>query len=61
MNTEKFIVRLCIEEDNKSSNKWLFTQATVKVNMIEHGENLKRKKPKSSKVGPEEILAKEIL
>lgn len=48
MNVEKFIVRLYTEEDNWSSDKKMFTPTTIKVNMIEHDQNLKWKNPKSS-------------
>lgn len=41
MNIEELIVRLRIEEYNWSSDRRMFTLVTVKVNMIEHGQNLK--------------------
>lgn len=49
MNVEKLIIRLCIDEDNKSSIKRIFFQATVKANMVKHGQHSKKKNSRSSK------------
>lgn len=42
MNIEELIVKLYIEEDNKSSNKRIFSEAIAKANMVDHGQNLKK-------------------
>ncbi|XP_074569769.1 uncharacterized protein LOC141826428 [Curcuma longa] len=52
MNVEDLIVRLRIEEDNKSSERKIFSQATEKANVVEHGQSSKWKNSKSSKIGP---------
>ncbi|XP_074573500.1 uncharacterized protein LOC141829924 [Curcuma longa] len=60
MNIEELIVRLRIEEDNRSSDKRSFSQATVKANVIEHGQNSKWKNSKSSKMGPRGGVSKKF-
>lgn len=56
MNVEKIIVRLHIEEDNRSSNRRFFSLAIVKIDVVRHDQSSKRKSPSSSnkgaKVGP---------
>ncbi|XP_042460838.1 uncharacterized protein LOC122044420 [Zingiber officinale] len=52
MNLEELVVRLRIEEDNKNSERKLFSQATVKANVVEHRQSSKRKHPKSSTTQP---------
>ncbi|XP_074569683.1 uncharacterized protein LOC141826336 [Curcuma longa] len=58
MNIEELIVRLRIEEDNRSSDKRSFTQSMVKANVVEHGEGSKRKKSKYSKMEPKGGISK---
>lgn len=41
MNMEELVVRLCIEKDNKNSERKLFFQAIVRSNVVEHGQNSK--------------------
>ncbi|XP_073307181.1 uncharacterized protein [Primulina huaijiensis] len=43
MNVEELIVRLCIEEDNKSSERRLFSPITAKANVVEHGQSSKKR------------------
>ena len=46
MNVEELIVRLRIEEDNKSSEKKLFNPSVAKANVVEHGQSFKINKNK---------------
>ncbi|KAL8103846.1 hypothetical protein AgCh_028150 [Apium graveolens] len=48
MSMEDLIVRLCIEEDNRGSEKKV-NVATEKANMVEHAQSSKPKKTNSSK------------
>ncbi|KZV42753.1 hypothetical protein F511_07450 [Dorcoceras hygrometricum] len=52
MNVEELIVRLRIEEDNRNSERCLFTPNVAKANVVEHGDkyNAKRKPRPSGKV-----------
>ncbi|XP_075494791.1 uncharacterized protein LOC142532361 [Primulina tabacum] len=43
MNVEELIVRLRIEEDNKSSERRLFSSVAAKANVIEHGQSSKKR------------------
>ncbi|XP_075499179.1 uncharacterized protein LOC142537556 [Primulina tabacum] len=43
MNVEELIVRLRIEEDNKSSERRLFSPVAAKANVVEHGQSSKKK------------------
>ncbi|XP_075499434.1 uncharacterized protein LOC142537833 [Primulina tabacum] len=47
MNVEELIVRLRIEEDNKSSERRLFSPVAAKANVVEHSQSSK-KRPFSS-------------
>ncbi|XP_074579060.1 uncharacterized protein LOC141835562 [Curcuma longa] len=58
MNVEDLIVRLRIEEDNKSSERKMFSQATIKANVVEHGQSSKWKNSKSFKIGPKGGVSK---
>ncbi|KZV54689.1 hypothetical protein F511_42971 [Dorcoceras hygrometricum] len=51
MNVEELIVRLRIEEDNRNSERRLFTPNVAKANVVEHGDkyNAKRKPRPSGK------------
>ncbi|XP_075478729.1 uncharacterized protein LOC142519569 [Primulina tabacum] len=43
MNVEELIVRLRIEEDNKSSERRLFSPVVAKANVVEHGKSSKKR------------------
>ncbi|XP_075478762.1 uncharacterized protein LOC142519607 [Primulina tabacum] len=43
MNIEELIVRLRIEEDNKSSERRLFSPVSAKTNVVEHGQSSKKR------------------
>ena len=62
MSMEDLVVRLCIEEDNRRSDKkWEHTSPEVKANFVEHGQSSKKKqhnKGKDSKLGPKEGVSK---
>ncbi|XP_073290465.1 uncharacterized protein [Primulina huaijiensis] len=49
MNVEELIVRLRIEEDNKSSERRLFSPVAAKANVVEHGQSSKKRTFSSSK------------
>ena len=56
MNLEELIVRLRIEEDNRSSEKRGFN-LVAKANVVEQGQGSKNKKPKL-KLGPKGGISK---
>ena len=44
MNLEELIVRLRIEEDNRSSDKKMFNPNNAKANVVEYGQSSRNKK-----------------
>ena len=59
MSMEDLIVRLCIEKDNKRSEKRGLTPIEAKANMAEHGQSSKKNKSgKVSKVGHKSVDCK---
>ncbi|KAL2471178.1 Uncharacterized protein Adt_39314 [Abeliophyllum distichum] len=54
MNVEELIVRLRIEEDNKSSERW-FNPVVAKANVVEHGQSSKINKEQEMFSGFEEV------
>ncbi|XP_073270454.1 uncharacterized protein [Primulina huaijiensis] len=61
MNVEELIVRLRIEEDNKSSERRLFSSTAAKANVVEHGQSSKKRTFFSSKrlnLGPKGGISK---
>ncbi|XP_073057051.1 uncharacterized protein [Primulina eburnea] len=48
MNVEELIVRLRLEEDNKSSERRLFSPVDAKANVVEHGQSSKKRTFSSS-------------
>ncbi|XP_073131450.1 uncharacterized protein [Henckelia pumila] len=62
MNVEELIVRLRIEEDNKSSERRLFSPVAAKSNVVEHGQSSKKKhfnpSKKRMKMGPKGGITK---
>ncbi|XP_073057013.1 uncharacterized protein [Primulina eburnea] len=48
MNVEELIVRLRIEENNKSSERRLFSPVAAKANVVEHGQSSKKRTFSSS-------------
>ena len=51
MSIEDLVVRFCIEEDNRCSEKRGYNLSVAKANVVEHGQSSKFKKNKSNK-GP---------
>lgn len=45
MNIKNLIVRLRIREDNKIFDKRIFSQATIKANVVEHSQKLEKEEP----------------
>ncbi|XP_073138296.1 uncharacterized protein [Henckelia pumila] len=62
MNVKELIVRLRIEEDNKSSERRLFSPVAAKANVVEHGQSSKKKhfnpSNKRMKMGPKGGITK---
>ncbi|XP_073280657.1 uncharacterized protein [Primulina huaijiensis] len=61
MNVEELIVGLRIEEDNKSSERRLFSPTAAKANVVEHGQSSKKSTFSSSKrlnLGPKGGISK---
>ncbi|KAL2523654.1 CCHC-type domain-containing protein [Abeliophyllum distichum] len=61
MNIEELIVRLRIEENNKSSEKNGFNPPMAKANVVEHDQNFKTSKNKfgkGPKMGPKRGVSK---
>ena len=63
MSIKDMIIRLCIEEDNRGSEKkGAYNQGEAKANFVEYGQNSKFKKAsnkgKGSKLGPKEGVSK---
>ena len=63
MNIEDLIIRLCIEEDNRGSEKkGAHNSGKAKANFVEHGQSSKfnkaNNKGKGSKLGPKEGISK---
>ncbi|XP_073120475.1 uncharacterized protein [Henckelia pumila] len=62
MNVEELIVRLRVEEDNKSSEKRLFSLVAAKANVVEHGQSSRKKhfnpSNKRMKMGPKGGITK---
>ena len=63
MSIEDLIIRLCIEEDNRGSEKkGAHNPGEVKANFVEHGQSFKFKKAnnkgKGSKLGPNGGISK---
>ncbi|XP_073120603.1 uncharacterized protein [Henckelia pumila] len=60
MNVEELIVRLRIEEDNKSSERRLYSPNVAKANVVEHKKISKEKRyaGRGSKLGPNKDMFK---
>ena len=57
MSIEDLIIRFCIEEDNRGSEKnWVHNPSEAKANFVEHGQSSTFKKAnnkgKDTKLGP---------